>query len=59
MPLNAHLPAGAPLADRTVHPVSFRGFVAPRGVPLLRLQAHWQVPAHRRYLEAASFTWQR
>jgi hypothetical protein len=27
--------------------------------PLLRLQAHWQLRAHRRYLAAANFHWPR
>jgi hypothetical protein len=59
MPFQSTIPAPAGPGNCTVHPVSFRGLAASRGRPLLRLQAHWQVPAHRRYLEAASFTWQR
>ena len=27
--------------------------------PLLQLQAHWTMQAHPRYLEAATFLWQR
>ena len=26
--------------------------------PLLQMQAHWSVPAHRSYLHAANFHWQ-
>ena len=38
---------------RTVSPTTN----APHDAPLLQLHAHWSMPAHPRYLEAANFHW--
>ena len=61
MPSSPNVCAAAPAAVPASPPSSPHRLAASRGLrsPLLVLQAHWQVPAHRRYLEAASFTWQR
>jgi hypothetical protein len=58
MPTPPNAPAGTHAAPFTPRPASSRGFAAGRGATLLRLQAHWQMPAHPRYLAAANFTWQ-
>ena len=42
-------------ADRkTANPCAVR---SQRSGPLLQLHVHWTVPAHPRYLAAASFLW--
>jgi hypothetical protein len=38
-------------------PGGHRAAAAPRAEPLLQLHAHWTMPAHPRYLEAAGFLW--
>ena len=44
-----------PTAHRSIHP---RAPVASSDAPpLVRLQAHWTLQAHPRYLAAAAFLW--